>query len=178
MRDSVEHLAVANGEDQKQAFTQQLVSQLEPLLYLAYRLNLGPLQEALHGFVRGCTSHSSGVFKGHMRSVLNPRVTEAAAGEGLVEEGLLQLLVAQRCSLAGKEDGLFGPVQSSFMAPVVRFKAKLQKPLPGAAVGDVADVLMDLNTGKLAFNDWIHKFQLLVEAPVSTPSSKAAVLGE
>jgi hypothetical protein len=171
-------IAETAGNDQRQSCTQQLVSQLEPLLYLAYRLQLAPLQEVLHAFIRGCTSMTFGVLMGHMRSVLTQRVTAAAAEEGLMEGGLLQLLVAQRCSLTGREDGLFQPVDAGFKPPVISFKAKVQRWLPGVAVGEVVDVMLDLKSGRLTTNGWGHRVQLLVGLPVSTPASKSYALGE
>jgi hypothetical protein len=159
--------------------SQQLVSQLEPLLYLAYRLNLGPLQEVLHAFTRGCTVGAKAVLFGHMRHVLTRRVLLAAVDCDVAEQAMLQLLVGQRGSLAGPEDGLFTPETSgSFQTEVVVFKAKVAKPLPSLVMGGQVEVELDLNTSRIWTNGLTHMFQLVMGPPVDTPSRRRAVLGE
>jgi hypothetical protein len=148
------------------------------MLYLAYRLQLEPLQEVLHGFTRACVCSSKGVLRGGMRSVLTERVKEAAAEEGLVEEGLLQLLVAQRCSLTGFRDGLFEPVEAGFIAPPVLLKARLKRALPGLTPGQVVDVALNHHGSTLKVAGTNYESQLLVGPPVHTSSSKEAVLGK
>jgi hypothetical protein len=174
-----DHKASANKE-QQQACTQQLVSQLEPLLYLAYRLQLTPLQEVLHEFIRGCTyAPMKGILRGHMCSVLAPRVTQAAAEAGLIkEDSLLQQLVTQRCSLAGAEDGLFEPVDLTLAGSTVSFKARVKRPLPGFSQGQVVDVVLVPSTHTLKVANMSYECRLLIGPLVNTPGTKEAILGK
>jgi hypothetical protein len=165
-------------EAQKQSFAQQLVAQLEPLLYLAYRLQLAPLQEALHCFIRNSTSCGNAILYGHMRPVLTQRLIQAAADSDVGRDALLQLLVAQRGSLAGEVDGLLEPVDAAFRAPVVEFKAKIKKPLPGLTPGDVVDVELDLNECRLKVGGIVHRMQLLVGSVVDTAPRMQVMLGQ
>jgi hypothetical protein len=169
----------AAGKDQQNSATQQLVSQLEPLLYLAYRLQLAPLQEVLHAFTRNNTSCGGAILYGHIRHVLTQRVIQAAADCDVGVQGLLQLLVAQRGSLLGKQDGLFEPVGAdSITLPVVKFQAKVKKPLPGLTLGDVVDVELNRSTNRLKTGGFTHEARLLVGQLVDTPPGMQALLGE
>jgi hypothetical protein len=166
-------ITIGNVVNHMGSIAQQVVSQLEPLLYLAYRLQLAPLQEVLHAFIRGCTCTMHGILAGDMRSVLTPRVTAAAAEEGLVEEGLLQVLVAQRCSLTGHgfQGGLFEPVEAGFIVPPVLFEARVNRPLPGLTRGQDVSVTLSLQDSTLKVGNISYDFKLLVGAPVRKASS-------
>jgi hypothetical protein len=171
-------LAQANKQ-QRQAVGQQVAGQLEPLLYLAYRLNLCPLQEVLHGFTRNSTVGATAVLFGHMRHVLTRRVLLAAVDCDVAEQAMLQLLVGQRGSLAGAEDGLFrceGP--EAFQTDAIKFTGKLAMPLPSLVMGGQVDVEMDLSKSRIFTDGLTHMFQLLLGPPVDTPSRCKAVLGE
>jgi hypothetical protein len=81
-----EEQVTVTSEAAKAQLTQQFVRQLEALLYLAHRLELDSLAQALHTCVRHNTAWASSLL--HVDdSVINPlalsaRVLEAAAGPG------------------------------------------------------------------------------------------------
>jgi hypothetical protein len=166
-------------EQQQKCIGQQVAGQLEPLLYLAYRLQLGPLQEVLHAFIRNSTVGANAILYGHMRRVLTHRVLLAAVDCDVAEQALLQLLVGQRGSLAGAGDGLFEPVTAGpFQTAAVTFEAKVAKPLPSMDMGGLVDVKLDFNNSSIKTNGLIHMFQLLLGPPMDTPARRQAVMGE
>jgi hypothetical protein len=83
----------AETEDQVQAAIHQIVSQLEPLLYLAYKLQLAPLQQQLIRFI--CTNMAPKALcpPSTVREVMTQRVVLAAAGGSEALGAMAQLLL-------------------------------------------------------------------------------------
>jgi hypothetical protein len=85
----------ALSAQQVQAFTQQLVGQVEALLYLAYKLQLAPLQDQLHGFIRTNMAPGRLCPPSTVRDVITERVRVPAAGSpqalGAMVEALLDV---------------------------------------------------------------------------------------
>jgi hypothetical protein len=69
--------SAANGAEQE-AFIQQVAAQTEQLLWLAYRLELEPLVQRLHGFVRPLCWFSDSLLFHSLVAVFTLRVVEAA----------------------------------------------------------------------------------------------------
>jgi hypothetical protein len=178
-----ELIAHAAGPPQKQLVSQQLVSQLEPLLYLAYRLQLAPLQEVLHAFISNNASIKGGPLLGHMGEVLTQRVLQAAADTPVGQEALLKLQLWRTGGIQYPPPSilrghpLLTAVDGSSPLPVVQFKAAVAQPLPCAAPGDIVDVKLDLTGGCLSLGGFDCNIQLLVGAPLATPAARQAVLG-
>ncbi|WIA19675.1 hypothetical protein OEZ85_005604 [Tetradesmus obliquus] len=73
----------AASAEQQDAFWQQVAAQTEQLLWLAYRLQLEPLMQRLHGFVRSSDWVAKSLITCAHASVFTPRVLEAAGVAGL-----------------------------------------------------------------------------------------------
>jgi len=165
-------------EQQKSPVVQQVAAQLERLLYLAYHLQLAPLQEVLHGFTRqNCTFRNS-ILYGHMETVLSPRVVQASVSGGMAKQALLQALVQQAWPLgAGRCQGLFvpagGPESSS-----LEFRASLAQPLPGLAAHEVQDFKLDFPSSALEVGPKGYGVTLCVGPKLTLPGTTQAVLGE
>jgi hypothetical protein len=174
---SVQYTAHAAGLQQKQSLVHQVTSQLEPLLYLAYRLQLAPLQEALHAFICNNTAFVNSVLHGSLGQVLTQRVLHAAADGPLAVEALLKLQLHRSGSVQNPAYApLFTPVDGSPSLPVVQFKAVMARALPSAEQGSVVDVKLNLSTCSMSLNSTRFHFELQVGAPLATATERQAVM--
>jgi hypothetical protein len=168
-------LAGVNAQD-KQAAVRAVTAQLEQLLYLAYHLQLAPLQEVLHGFTRRACAFSNSLLYGHMEAVLTPRVVQASVDADVAKPALLQVLVGQAAVLGGR-GGLLAPAGGP-QSSVVQFQATLAQPLPGANPGEVVDVQLDLSGYTLKVDGRAYGLQLVIGPMLSLPGRVQVVLGE
>lgn len=123
---SVVTVGQAATEEQVQAVTRQVVAQLEPLLYLAYKLQLGPLQQQLHTFIATNMTPKALCTPCSICEVMTQRVVLAAAGAPEALGAMAQLLLE-----AGKPNA----------ASEAHARAKASIPAPPAAtVPNVAGV--------------------------------------
>jgi hypothetical protein len=65
-------------EEKRAEFVQQVAAQTEQLLWLAYRLQLQPLVQHLHTFIRSSAMFSSSLLRNQLDAVFSQRVLEAA----------------------------------------------------------------------------------------------------
>jgi hypothetical protein len=82
---------VAATAEEQQAFKQQVAAQTEQLLWLAYRLQLQPLVQHLHGFIRALSCFPEAPLQNKHEAIFTARVLEAAGLASL--PGGKQLLV-------------------------------------------------------------------------------------
>jgi hypothetical protein len=169
---------------QKASVVRDVAAQVEWLLYLAYHLQLEPLQEVLHGFTRNNSGFNNSPLYGHMGAVLSPRVLQAHAGTDLAKQGLLQQLVGQAYILGPTPEGLLVPAGAA-ESGVLEFKAALAKPLPGTKFPaylphylNVVDMKLDMYRGALIVAERAYTVQLLVGPPLCNASQRQAVLCE
>ncbi|WIA39973.1 hypothetical protein OEZ86_013403 [Tetradesmus obliquus] len=73
----------AANSEQQDAFIEQVAAQTEQLLWLAYRLQLEPLMQRLHSFVRSSCLYANSILRGRVDDVFTPRVLEAAGTSGM-----------------------------------------------------------------------------------------------
>jgi hypothetical protein len=172
------------SKEEEQAFGQQVAAQVEPLLYLAYRLQLAPLQQVLHTFIRSCMRHSLGLLYGHMRRVLSQRVMEAALASGAAQEAMLHMLAGERvvCGSGSRRhaegaDVLLAPVEMGLHDFKEPFQAAVKR-VPGGDPGDVISVSLDLAGSAVQVGPVRHHCQLLIGAPLGTPALRQAALGK
>jgi hypothetical protein len=101
---------------EQQAMWEQVAAQTEQLLWLAYKLQLEPLLQQLHRFVRGSTRITDAVF--------SARVLDAAGVAGLQDgKEMLQNSVVGEVALLNKDSNA-----QTLLEPV-GLSAKQQKPL-------------------------------------------------
>ncbi|WIA19689.1 hypothetical protein OEZ85_005617 [Tetradesmus obliquus] len=73
----------AANSEQQDAFIEQVAAQTEQLLWLAYRLQLEPLAQRLHSFVRSSCLYANSMLRGRVDDVFTPRVLDAAGASGM-----------------------------------------------------------------------------------------------
>ncbi|WIA39964.1 hypothetical protein OEZ86_013394 [Tetradesmus obliquus] len=74
----------AASAEQQDAFRQQVAAQTEQLLWLAYRLQLQPLAQRLHSFIRALDWFDVSLLDDNYAAVFTTRVLEAAGVAGLL----------------------------------------------------------------------------------------------
>jgi hypothetical protein len=171
---------------QMEALKVQAAAQVEPLLHIAYRMQLRALRVIMCAFIKMNTNTVSSLLFGAMRSVLTERVLDAAAGD---KELVLQL-VANHVST---EQGGMHPQRHAqqLLKPVglsedqrhwMEFKAELMRDAFGQKQGDIVMVKLDLfgssaSEPTLTVNNSCNIVQLLIGPVVWDASSMQRLLG-
>jgi hypothetical protein len=156
----------------------ELAAQLEPLLYLAYHLQLVPLQEVLHGFIRQNTCAANSALVGHMEALLSPRVVQASVDSSVAKRALLQLLVTEQRPLGPiTPEGLLLPAGGP-ESSVVKFRAALAHLLPCSTSREVQDMQLDICKSQLVVGSIPYTVQLSVGPMLSVPGQVQQVLRE
>lgn len=84
-RTPLQHLHLgdpAEDSDDKTDFICNVAHRVEQLLYLAYKLDLPPLQERLLGFVAGCCQTDSGLLYGSLGMIFTDHILQEAVQAG------------------------------------------------------------------------------------------------
>uniref|UniRef100_A0A383V7L2 Uncharacterized protein n=1 Tax=Tetradesmus obliquus TaxID=3088 RepID=A0A383V7L2_TETOB len=138
------------GEAAMQECCRQVAKQTEQLLWLAYRLQLAPLIDKLHEFVR---SGSDGLLTGLRDAVFTERVLDAALGSNRLgrDAWIAHVVHHVHAPAAGGPRALFKAVDlTDEDDPEARsgaFRAVLQRDFLGAPAGTEVEVAYDLSTG-------------------------------
>jgi hypothetical protein len=165
-------------QEQKMCVGQQVAGQLEPLLYLAYRLQLAPLQEVLHAFIQYNVSVDEGVLVGHVAPLLSARIIREALDAGVAKEALLQLVTSVGRPLFCSTHGHFVRVDGPSEEFLIKFRAVVVQPLPTASAGSLVTVELDLNRNELTVDGMRYHVQILTGPCLNNPHGKRRVLGE
>jgi hypothetical protein len=141
-----------------QEFCQQVATQTEQLLWLAYRLQLAPIIDRLHGIIRLTTPLPGGVLDGLADTVFSAHVLDAKLGSNKLgkDAWIAHILQNVHGLKPGSFNALFKPVDLSDEAiePVV-FKAILQREFFGAPAGTLLDVKFELLTsGRVSIGEF------------------------
>jgi hypothetical protein len=143
----------ASSTAAKAQLSQQFARQLEALLYLAHRLELDSLAQALHSCVRNNAAWPQSLLRVHdgivAPRVLSARLLEEAAGPGQHSQlAFISSIVTQPVSFAPGPDRrqLFEPIDlNAAQKQPLKFKARLLEDFTGAgSKGQVVDVQLDL----------------------------------
>lgn len=107
----------AASEEEKQAFKKQAGSQTEQLLWLAYKLQLVPLQHRLRSFMRGQTQFPASIFgtPALVHTMFSERVLDAALGPSASQavcEAWIKSELLQPCDLVD------GPCTQQLLLPI------------------------------------------------------------
>jgi hypothetical protein len=164
----------AGSDAAKAQLTQQFARQLEALLYLAHRLELDSLAQALHSCVRYNTAWVSSLLRDNASGatvnprVLSARVLEAAAGPGQhSQQAFLNSIVTEPASFVPGTSmrQAFEPIDlRAEQKQMLKFKARLTQDFIGAGTkGQVVDVRLDLFArGVFMVGGSPHRVQLLM----------------
>ncbi|KAI8466823.1 MAG: hypothetical protein J3K34DRAFT_370689 [Monoraphidium minutum] len=141
-------LCVDVTAEQAASLGPQIAAQLEPLLFLAYKLRLTELQAQLHAVVHGASVFvgsplaDRGLLEG---AVFTDRVM-AAADRAQLKAAWIDSVVGQACSFRGSPL-LAGLAEGAL--PSARFKAALARPYLGSPAGTPVDLELDLAAGMM-----------------------------
>jgi hypothetical protein len=152
---------------QKRVFVEQVAAQTEQLLRLAYRLQLQPLVEQLHGFVRSQSLFDYSLLRKQADAIFTPRVLEAAATSGLddcqraVADSVLRQDVVFADGIDDKAVFLEPLALTEEQQQPLEFDAVLRNGLAGIARGTKVHVQLDLfGTSSMHINDDKHRVRL------------------
>lgn len=156
----------AGTEEEVQNFRQQLASQTEQLLHIAYKLQLVPLVKHIHNFVR-LKFVEGNIFQGMLDTVFSSRVLDAALGPNplINKQEWISIATTQPCALipSSSSDGVAWlsnsnynsrghkellrlkdlPATSPLRQPI-KFRATLQQDFMGSNKGTDVNVQLDL----------------------------------
>lgn len=119
-------------------FLKEVQQQVEALLYIAYKLQLPDVTEAVQGFIRHNTSVPESILHGALRPIMSPRVLDAAGGyTDLLQTLLLNNLVTQPIAFHS------GPHLRHAMTPV----AQTNTQAAGSYTMELADGLLGSRKG-------------------------------
>lgn len=126
---------------------QQVAAQTEQLLWLAYRLQLAPLIEELHVFLRLTMPVVDGVLEHHVDAVFTERVLDAALGSNKLgkDAWIMQILHHVHALAPGSKHALFKPIGlTAEQQQRTSFRAVLQREFFEAPAGTEIEVTFDL----------------------------------
>jgi hypothetical protein len=175
------------GEEAQQAALGELCTQLEQLLWLAYKLQLAPLISTLHGFIFNSTITEDSFLRGNLQKVFTPRVLEAALGprQSTAAREWINSIVAQPAAVYTLASGtdrpheqwLLEPCGGGGALPDLPFIARLKRPFLGLPTGVEVEVTLSLDSGLLHVGDFNVPVQLLLGPAVCSDSDHVALMG-
>jgi hypothetical protein len=156
----------AVDKDQVQAFKQQVAAQTEQLLWLAYRLQLQPLVQCLHNFIRSGSLFRILLLRGRLDAVFTDRVLEAISVSSLTcyRGAWINSVLGQDISFAANAVeslpgvALVEPVDAEMAQHDLEtgFDAVLKSEVLGIAAGTQVNLRLDIFRGRLYINDDQH----------------------
>lgn len=167
----------------KAAMLQQVVLQLEKLLYYAHTLKLPALQHKLHGFIRLNTSATDSLLFGSMGQVVSDRVVAAVADQDFCKQAVINSMVTEQGGLMehNHAEAIFHPIDDS--VPSLDFLAVLARDAFGCNKGDTvrASVFLtgaaDESVPCIRINEHDHVVQLLIGPLVRGNTTMHALTG-
>jgi hypothetical protein len=163
---------VANSK-QMEDFSQQVAAQTEQLPWLAYRLQLEPLVQRLHGFIRSSCCYTASVLRNRVDDIFTPHVLEVAGTSGMAvsRQALVDGVLMQELVLA--DESWFAchhPIAA--LEPInldeeqkepLDFEAVLRGEVQGIPSGTTVHVCLDLfGLSSLQINEDKHMLHLRI----------------
>jgi hypothetical protein len=161
-------VALLRPTDYKLTSLQQVTTQLEPLLWLAHKMQLAPLISSLQDFIHSSVVMEDGLLrKGCLSQVFTPRVLEAALGPGCTTGARewMDSIVAQPVTVSGKTGQWSTPLLEPCSGQPARpysFRARLTRKYLGMAAGTEVEVKVSLEEGRMRIGRIDVPVQLLV----------------
>jgi hypothetical protein len=152
----------AANKEQVQGFKQQVAAQTEQLLWLAYRLQLQPLVQCLHAFIRTCCLFDISLLRGRLDVVFTHRVLEAIGVSSLTccKGAWINSVLCQDISFSDSIAGaaLLQPVGAAAAerGQQIVFDAVLKSEILGIAAGTQVKLRLDIFRGRLYINGDEH----------------------
>jgi hypothetical protein len=171
--DAYDKLGVpADNKEQAQAFKQQVAAQTEQLLWLAYRMQLQPLVQCLHRFIRSGSLYDDSLLRGRLDAVFTDGVLEAVSVSSLndCKGAWVNSVLCQDISFAASTaDVSTGAallehvdVEQAEQDLRTEFEAVLKSEVLGIAAGTKVTVCLEVFKGRLFINGDEHKLHLRV----------------
>lgn len=136
----------AGSDGEVEAAVQQLAQQVEPLLYLAYKLELENIQERVRAFIFNNSYSCASVLHGKalLETVLSERVLATKAGAAASKQALASALSTLPVSLSDPDycnlDGLLKPLALTSEQRAVKFTAECQRDFMAFTKGQQVEV--------------------------------------
>lgn len=162
--------------EQRAVFVKEVAVQVERLLWLAYHLQLGPLINHLHSFIRYNVTFLGALLRGRLSLVFTHRVLEAALGRNQL--GAPAWITSVITESAGMVKGcpfrsaLFqtARTQPAQSTPSIDCPAVLQRDFMGLTAGTKVDLQVDLlQSGQVKVMQGGHSARLCIGPDVLTP---------